>query len=197
MLNSLISSLGSMRNTGAQSVSEKETGKSRATSSDNAPDERYSDQVSLSYVSHQNKSMAEIGSRLSGTDKFQHTLTELKIRYEQGALDYYSADPYENQIRLGITAIGGYEQLKRWEDKGLELEEDTLITSGQIYSEALRRQNNGGTYTKKGLLMNQHGLVQKNQTVPDWFKEEQLEFHDQISGAASRAFKQGYDFIIR
>ncbi|MBB1489550.1 hypothetical protein [Oceanospirillum sediminis] len=197
MLTSLISTIGSFRNSGSQSVSEKETGKTRQTAAESSSGNRYDDQVSLSYVSYQTKSLEEINQKISGEDKFRQTLHELKARYESGSLDYYSSEPYENQIRMGITALGGYEQLKRWESQGLELEEDTLISSGQSYSEGLRQLKKGGTYTKRGLLMNQHGLVRQHQQVPEWFDQEQKNFHSQISGAAARAFQQGESFFIR
>ncbi len=202
MLADLFNTSGLMRHSQSSATSaadKKGASKTAATDSTNNGDgARLSDDsISISYESfqsQQNSLYAE--GQGKDTQRFRMAMQILQEKSSAGELDYTKSDGYETRLRLGVAAIGGFQQLQKWQEKGLELTEQTLFKAGDAFSEGQRQLKRDGTYSRKGLVMNRYDLVSQNQQVPEWFNQEKKQMLKQMPDNAAYAFKQGNLFYV-
>jgi len=169
----------------------------RAKSDSNSDNSVPDDQISISYASYQSQQESLFPTKNTNeSDRFQTTINNLREKSASGQLDYASSDSYENQIRQGITAIGGYRQLENWREQGLKLTEQTLLNAGTALNEGLRQLKGDGTYSRKGLVMNRFDLVKQNQEVPEWFAEEKQKALKTMPESAASAIRKGHTFYV-
>lgn len=133
---------------------------------------------------------------LDGTDQqcFENAMQKLEQQFDAGQTNRISADPYENQLGIGIMALGGFEQVKTWREQGMELSEASILAAGKTFNDAYKQHisTSKNSSTAQGFSINRHEIIKNNQAVPEWFLEEQQMLLDLMGQSATRqAFERG------
>ncbi|MAC48482.1 MAG: hypothetical protein CMI12_16810 [Oceanospirillum sp.] len=201
MLADLFNTSGLMRHSQSTVAPAADKGESNAVQTDknqgsDVPKVR-DDSISISYESFQSQQHSlYVEGQSEDSHRFKMAMQILQQQSAAGELDYIKSDGYETRLRLGVAAIGGFQQLQKWQEKGLELSEQTLFKAGDAFSEGQRQLKRDGTYSRKGLVMNRYDLVSQNQQVPEWFNQEKKQMMKQMPENAAYAFKQGNLFYV-
>lgn len=103
-------------------------------------------------------------------------------------------------IEWGIMILGGKEQIKNWEEKGLVITEDTYRAINDAFNKsskevfALQAKHPKRSF---GATFNPYQIIQDNQTTPDWFHAEKEAFI-QATGdpKAQAAFREGKHYLV-
>lgn len=137
-----------------------------------------------------------ISTSLDDTDnqRFKNTMQKLEQQFDAGLTNRISADPYENQLGIGIMAVGGFEQVKAWREQGMELSEASILAAGKTFNDAYKQHisTSKNSSTAKGFSINRHEIIKNNQAIPQWFLEEQQMLLNLMGQSATRlAFEQG------
>jgi len=138
---------------------------------------------------------------LDGTDKqrFENAMQKIEQQFDAGQTNRINADLYENQLGIGIMALGGFEQVKTWREQGMELSEASILAAGKAFNDGFKQQlsESKNSPSALGVAINRHEIVKDNQTVPEWFLQEQQQLLDQMGQTAVRqAFERGALFHV-
>lgn len=100
----------------------------------------------------------------------------------------------ENTLSLGWILLG--QSADEWQQKGLELDKESVLEAGRVLQTAFRQALEENPEGQFALSFDRHGIVASQQAVPDWFIAERDQELSLLPDSVRQSFERGELFHI-
>lgn len=139
--------------------------------------------------------------KVSFSKKLQTALNH-GIEHKQGV--FIDSKSNDSIIDFGIHVLGGHEQIKKWQAKGLEISKETLQAAAkQFFNHDFKSrheyaQQHSLSINQVNIQYNPYQIIQDNQSTPDWFEQEKQAYIDSLANSpkVQAAFRNGEQYVL-